>query len=83
MSPFTLVLAVLAQTLALAAIVWKNGRTDGVTAATLKAACDEIVELRKTRDQHVGLFAEVLTQLKYLNRASEEHERRIGRLEEA
>lgn len=74
MSPFTLVLAVLAQTLALAAIVWRGGGVVGQLSTTLQQVCEEIKDLRETRDEHIGVLSRVVGQLSDL-------ERRVGRLE--
>lgn len=74
MSPFTLVLAVLAQTLALAAIVWKGGAVISKMETILETVLEEVKELRETRDDHIGILARVVGQLSDL-------ERRVGRLE--
>ncbi len=74
MSPFTLVLSVLAQTLILAGIVWKGGSIISRLETTLASVVDEIRDLRDTRDEHIGLFGRVVGQLSDL-------ERRVGRLE--
>ncbi len=74
MNPFTLVLAVLAQTLVLAGIVWKGGAVISRLETIVASMLDEIKDLRDTRDEHIGLLGRVVGQLSDL-------ERRVGRLE--
>ena len=74
MSPFTLVLAVLAQTLVLAGIVWKGGGVVSRLETIVASMLDEIRDLRNTRDEHIGILSRVVGQLSDL-------ERRVGNLE--